>query len=58
MLALLSEIEMNLHTRAVYIEEFDRIYESTLPILINQAEQFTDNALNQVVSALRRSKYF
>lgn len=58
MLSNLSEIEVNLHSRAIFIDELDTLYELALPSLFATINAFDDRQLTQLVSALRRSKFY
>jgi hypothetical protein len=54
----LSEIEVNLHTRSIFIDELDDLYEVAFPSLFATLNALDDRQLSQLTSALRRSKYY
>ena len=57
-LSNLAEIETNLHSRSIYVDELDQLYEVAFPSLFENINGIDDRRLNQLTSALRRSKYF
>jgi hypothetical protein len=58
LLSNLSEIETNLHSRSIYVDELDELYEVAFPSLFASIHGLDDRRLNQLTSALRRSKYY
>jgi hypothetical protein len=57
-LSNISEIEVNLHTRSIYVDELDALYEVAFPSLFSTIKTLDDRSLSQLTSALRRSKFY